>query len=187
MNIKKLIQAYDTHMNNVESRIITGGVPYIPGKNISEKLNYLRNNDEVRKFVFQKPRGNSDLSGILITEPTSKNVDISAIFMDGQGFENCYLEDLVGAFTVIAETGMISLNYDKNETSEILVETQFGIFKGLIEIENESAKNISIIPENDCKLVYKNSKLNVEKDNLDNLKSFITGLHVFMLDSEDNL
>lgn len=188
MNIKKIIQAYDTHMNNVESRVITGGVPYIPGKNINEKINYLRENlGELSKFVFQKPRGHSDLSGLLLTEPTSENAEIAAIFMDGNGYGNCYIEDLVGAFTVIVETGMVNVNYNTNERKEILLETQFGLFKGIIEIEDESAKSISIIHENDYKLIYKNNKLKAEEGNYTKLKSFITGMHMFVLDSEDSI
>ncbi|MDD2495578.1 MAG: proline racemase family protein [Tissierellia bacterium] len=188
MNIKKLIQTYDTHMNNVESRIITGGVPYLPGKNINEKLNYLRNDlDEIRKFIFQKPRGKCNLSGLLLTEPTSANSQIAAIFMDGEGYENCYIEDLVGAFTVICETGMVNINYDKGEKTEVLLETQFGLFKGIIDMEQESAKSICIVPENSNKLMYKDTKKIVEKDNYAKLKAFITGMHMFMLDSEDTL
>ena len=188
MNIKKIIQAYDTHMNNVESRVITGGVPYIPGKNINDKINFLRENSgKLRKFIFQKPRGHNGLSGLLLTEPTCKNADIAAIFMDGDGYENCYIEDLAGAFTVIAETGMINVNYNTNERREILLETQFGLFKGIIEFEDESAKSISIIPENDQELIYKNNKLKVERGNYAKLRPFITGMHMFLLDSDDSI
>lgn len=186
MNIKKLIQAYDTHINNIESRIITGGVPYLPGNNISEKLNYLRDNlDEISKFVFGKPRGKHNLSGMLLIEPTSTAAQVAAIFMDCEGYDNCYIEDLVGAFTVIAETGMVKT--DTNEKIEVVLETQFGLFKGIIQMEDESAKSISIIPENEYNLIYKNSKQKVEKENYENLKSFITGMHMFLLDSEDSI
>ena len=54
-------------------------------------------------------------------------------------------------------------------------------------MEQESAKSICIVPENSNKLMYKDTKKIVEKDNYAKLKAFITGMHMFMLDSEDTL
>lgn len=185
MNIKKMIQTYDTHINGVKSRIITGGVPYIPGKDIYEKANYLRDNmDQIRKFVFLKPRGDIDLSGVIITEPTSKNVDLAAIFMDGEGYENGNIEDLVGAFTVIAETGMIKMN---NGCNDINLETQFGIFNGLINFENESANIIKITCPKNFEVKIKEAKTSIKQEDIKDYRAFIIGMHMFLLDSDDKI
>lgn len=183
MNIKKIVQIYDTHMNNVKSRIATGGIPFIKGKDIFEKKDYFKNNmDEIRKFVLLKPRGSKDLSGIVITEPSSFDADLACIFMDTDGYEKCYIEDLVGAFTVIAETGMISIEH---ENISLKLETQFGIFEGKIIYQDESVKSISIMYHNDCIIKSKETNMLVEKEDTLEYKSFITGMSILMLDKED--
>lgn len=184
MNIKKIIQAYDTHSDGVQSRIITGGIPFIPGKDIFKKTDFLKKNmDDIRKFIFLKPRGNKNLSGLIVTEPTVKAAHLAAIFIDESGYDNCYSEDLVSAFTVIAETGMININ---NKTTELILETQFGLFKGIITYEDESVKNINIMCPKECVLRSKNNTP-IDGTIIIGCRAFITGMHMFLLDSEDKI
>lgn len=186
MNIKKIIQTYDTHINNVESRIVTGGVPFIPGKSVYEKANHLRDKmDDIRKFAFLKPRGNDNLSGMLITEPTSQHADLAAIFMDGEGYENCYIEDIIGAFTVIAETGMININ---QRNVEVNLETQFGVFNSAIKFEDESVKEINITCPCEFKIRNDKTKNLIEDSNtVKGSRAFISGMHMLFLDSDDKI
>lgn len=185
MNIKKIIQTYDTYMNGAESRVITGGIPYIPGKSVIEKTDYLINNmDEIRKFVLLEPRGKRNLSGAVITEPASPDTDLSVIFMDKEGYGNCYVEDLAGVLTVVAETGMADMSQN---VAEIKIGSQFGSFTGRIEFEDESAKSISITPHGDTHIKFKGNNAQTGNKSYVGLKSFITGLHVFLLDAKDSL
>ena len=45
MGFKRTIHAVDTHIGE-PMRVITGGVPNIPGNTVYEQMEYLRNHDD---------------------------------------------------------------------------------------------------------------------------------------------
>ena len=45
MGFKRMIQAIDTH-SGIPMRVITGGVPHIPGNSVLEKMRWLEANDD---------------------------------------------------------------------------------------------------------------------------------------------
>lgn len=57
MGFKRTIQAIDTHAGT-PMRVITGGVPHIPGSTVQEKMRWLEaNDDQLRQLVLREPRG----------------------------------------------------------------------------------------------------------------------------------
>lgn len=57
MGFKRTIHAVDTHAGT-PMRVITGGVPHIPGNSVYEKMKWLESNDDqLRKLMLREPRG----------------------------------------------------------------------------------------------------------------------------------
>ena len=57
MKLNKMISVIDTHTAGEAARLVTAGVPKIPGKDIVEKKQYLIDNlDDLRKSVMFEPR-----------------------------------------------------------------------------------------------------------------------------------
>lgn len=57
MAFKRMIHAVDTH-SRTPMRVITGGIPHIPGNSVYEKMRWLeRNDDGLRKLLLREPRG----------------------------------------------------------------------------------------------------------------------------------
>ena len=57
MAFKRMINAVDTHAGT-PMRVITGGVPHIPGNSVYEKMKWLEtNDDQLRKLMLREPRG----------------------------------------------------------------------------------------------------------------------------------
>ena len=53
MGFKRMIQAIDTHAGT-PMRVITGGVPHIPGNSVYEKMKWLEaNDDQLRKLMLR--------------------------------------------------------------------------------------------------------------------------------------
>ena len=64
MKLNKMISVIDTHTAGEAARLVTAGVPKIPGKDIVEKKQYLIDNlDDLRKSVMFEPRGHQDMFG----------------------------------------------------------------------------------------------------------------------------
>ena len=57
MAFKKMITAVDTNAGE-PMRVITGGVPHIPGSSVFEKMKWLETKeDELRLMMLREPRG----------------------------------------------------------------------------------------------------------------------------------
>lgn len=57
MGFKRTTNAVDTH-SGIPMRVITGGVPHIPGATVYEKMLWLEmNDDQLRKLMLREPRG----------------------------------------------------------------------------------------------------------------------------------
>lgn len=62
MSIKRMIQSVETHSGE-PMRVITGGVPYIPGNSVYEQMKWLEHNDDqLRKLMLREPRGYPSLA-----------------------------------------------------------------------------------------------------------------------------
>ena len=89
MKFIKSIHAVDSHTAGEATRVVVGGVPKIPGKNMPEKKQWLEDNlDYLRTAIMLEPRGHKDMFGSILTQPTVDEADYGIIFMDGGGYLN---------------------------------------------------------------------------------------------------
>ena len=67
MNFKKMLMAIDAHTEGNPERVVTGGIPPIPGKTMLEKSKYVRDNlDHLRTLLVYEPRGHSNMYASLV-------------------------------------------------------------------------------------------------------------------------
>lgn len=73
MSFKRVLNVVETH-DGEPMRVVTGGVPPIPGKTVYDKEEYLRlHNDSLRKFLLREPRGYPPLCCNVLVPPTDPN------------------------------------------------------------------------------------------------------------------
>ncbi|MGH4138530.1 proline racemase [Clostridium sp.] len=142
MKAMRMINAVDSHTMGEPTRIITGGVPVIPGNTMSEKKEYLENHlDYLRTAIMLEPRGHNDMFGSIITAPTMEEADLGIIFMDGGGYLNMCGHGSIGAATVVVETGMIPM---VEPYTYLTLEAPAGLVKAKVKVENKKVKEVSI-------------------------------------------
>ena len=67
MKLNKMISVIDTHTAGEAARLVTAGIPKIPGKDMVEKKQYfIEHLDDVRKSVMFEPRGHQDMFGAFL-------------------------------------------------------------------------------------------------------------------------
>jgi proline racemase len=138
----RMINAVDSHTMGEPTRIITGGVPVIPGNTMPEKKEYLEKHlDYLRTAIMLEPRGHNDMFGSIITAPTMPEADLGIIFMDGGGYLNMCGHGSIGAATVIVETGMIPM---VEPYTNLTLEAPAGLVKAKVKVENGRVKEVSI-------------------------------------------
>ena len=109
MAFKRMFQAVDTH-GGVPMRVVTGGVPNIPGKNVFEKMKWLEeNDDQLRQLLLREPRGYPPQCLNLIVPPADPSAAAGYIIMEQT--EYCLMSgwNTIAVATALLETGMLDI------------------------------------------------------------------------------
>jgi trans-L-3-hydroxyproline dehydratase len=81
------LETLDYHTAGEPLRIVTGGLPDIPGETMLAKRRFMQSNlDNVRKMLMLEPRGHADMYGAVITDPVTPDGDVGVLFMHNEGY-----------------------------------------------------------------------------------------------------
>jgi len=141
MRIGRVFSTIDTHTGGEPTRTIIGGLPYIPGKTVVDKMKYLRDHmDWVRTALMFEPRGHSVMSGVILTEPTHPEADIGVVFIETGGYLPMCGHDTIGVSTALVETGMVTV---EEPVTHIALDTPAGLTRVKVDVENGVAKAVT--------------------------------------------
>lgn len=142
MKFEKSIQAIDSHTMGEPTRIITAGIPKIPGDTMEQKRLYLEKKyDYIRTAVMHEPRGHSDMFGSILVDPISEKADYGIIFMDGGGYLKMCGHGSIGAATVLVETGMVDV---VEPVTNVVLESPAGLIKADVKVDNGKAGEVTL-------------------------------------------
>lgn len=111
MQAKRLFTTIDTHTGGEPLRIITGGIPPLPGATMLEKRAYVRQYlDEVRRVLMYEPRGHHGMYGCVITPPVHEDADFGVLFMHNEGFSTMCGHGVIAVVKAVLETGYLQLD-----------------------------------------------------------------------------
>ena len=118
------ITTIDAHTAGEPLRIITGGLPAIPGDTILAKRRYAREHlDRLRTALMWEPRGHADMYGCILTEPVTPDGDLGVLFLHNEGWSTMCGHGIIGLVKVGLETGLMEL---RDGASEIRIDTPAG-------------------------------------------------------------
>jgi proline racemase len=102
------LRTLDVHTAGEPLRIVTGGLPPIPGNTILEKRRYCRENlDHVRTALMWEPRGHADMYGCILTEPVTPDGTLGVLFLHNDGYSTMCGHAVIGLVTAAVETGFL--------------------------------------------------------------------------------
>ena len=108
MEFSRSISTIDAHAAGEPLRIVTGGVPRIPGATILEKRRWVRDElDDVRRALMWEPRGHADMYGCYVTEPVTAPADVGVIFMHNEGYSDMCGHGIIALATVLVAHAMV--------------------------------------------------------------------------------
>ena len=163
MKLNKMISVIDTHTAGEAARLVTAGIPKIPGKDMVEKKQYFIDHlDDVRKSVMFEPRGHQDMFGAFLLPPTKEEADFGLVFMDTGGYLNMCGHNTIAAVTAAVETGMVDVEEGATE-KEVVVETPAGLIYATAKLKDNGAKVKEVSFKNVESFLYKRDvELDVE-------------------------
>lgn len=106
-----VVSTVEMHTAGEPFRIITSGLPQIPGNTIIERRIWLKQNaDAFRTALMLEPRGHADMYGGYLTEPVSGQADLGIIFIHNEGYSDHCGHGVIALATAAVELGWVSLS-----------------------------------------------------------------------------
>ncbi len=82
-----IITTLDAHTAGEPLRIVTGGMPELPGATILARRRYMQEHyDHIRKALMWEPRGHYNMYGCILTPPVTPGADLGVLFMHAATF-----------------------------------------------------------------------------------------------------
>jgi proline racemase len=142
MNFTKIITAIDTHTEGNPERVVTGGIPSIPGETMLEKSKYARDNlDYLRTLLVHEPRGHSNMYAALLVPPTVEEADIGVLYLEPGGYVTMCGHGTIAICTVLIETGIIEA---REPEAEIVLDTPAGLVRARVAVKDGKAESVTI-------------------------------------------
>lgn len=142
MRARRLIPAVDAHCEGLPVRVVTGGVPPMPGETMEERRQwFIENSDDLRTLLMYEPRGHGSLSGAILQPPTRDDADWGVLFIEVTGVLPMCGAGTMAVATVLVETGMVEV---KEPYTTIRLDVPIGVITATVRVQDGRAESVTI-------------------------------------------
>ena len=139
MAFKRTINAVDTHAGT-PMRVVTGGIPNIPGKTVYDKMKWMEANDDgLRKLLLREPRGYPAHCCNIIVPPGHPEADAGYVIMEQIEYPVMSGGNTISVATVLLEMGLLPM---KEPVTELTLEAPAGLIRIIAECRNGKVKSV---------------------------------------------
>lgn len=125
MRADRMITAVEAHAEGEPGRVITGGVPNIPGNSVFEKMVWMQENaDDIRLLMLREPRGAPSICCNLLVPPCDPRADAGYIIMEQTEYPPMSGSNTICVVTVLLETGILPM---VEPVTELTLESAAGL------------------------------------------------------------
>lgn len=129
-----IITTIDAHAAGEPFRIITGGLPTLPGTTILERRRYLQEHlDHVRRTLMWEPRGHRDMYGCVLTSPVTPEADLGVLFMHNEGYSTMCGHGVIALVTTLLKTGVLPV---KGQHTPVNLDTPAGLVRATAHLDS---------------------------------------------------
>lgn len=140
MNFKRFFTTVETHSGE-PMRVVTSGVPNIPGNSVYEQMKWLeKNDDQVRMLMLREPRGYPPMCCNLLVPPKHPEADAGFIIMEQVEYPVMSGGNTISVATVLLETGMIPM---QEPITEFTLEAPAGLIRIKAECHNGKVTQVT--------------------------------------------
>ena len=129
-----VITTVDAHAAGEPLRIITGGLPELPGATMLERRRYmLQHFDHIRRALMWEPRGHRDMYGCVLTRPVSSEADLGVLFMHNEGYSTMCGHGVIALVTTLLEMGTLA---SKGRQTLVSLDTPAGLVRATAHFDD---------------------------------------------------
>jgi len=141
MKISNIITAIDLHACGEPGRVITGGVPDVPGATMFEKKVYLETKmDWLRKRMLREPRGYPAANCNLLLPPTRPEADAGFVIMEQVEYPPMSGTNTICVVTVLLGTGILPA---REPITKLTLDTPAGLVHVEAEIRDSQVVRVT--------------------------------------------
>jgi proline racemase len=127
MRFSRMITAVDVHACGEPGRVVTAGLPPIPGETMFAKMEHLRDHEDwLRKVMLREPRGYPALCCNVILPPTIAEADAGYVIMEQVEYPPMSGTNTICVTTALLETGILPM---RQPITELTLETPAGLVR----------------------------------------------------------
>ena len=141
MRSTKIINIISCHAEGEVGNVIVGGVPDPPGESILQKSNWIDQDQRLRKFVLNEPRGGVFKHINLLVPPKNKKASFGFIIMSPEHNAPMSGSNSICVATVLLDSGMIPI---KEPETTFFLEAPAGLIEVKAYCNNNKAEKIEI-------------------------------------------
>ncbi|MCU7645919.1 trans-3-hydroxy-L-proline dehydratase [Pseudomonas piscis] len=143
MRITRSINTVEVHTGGEPFRIVTCGLPRLPGKTIIERRAWLRDHaDDIRQALMFEPRGHADMYGGYLTEPVSPTADFGIIFLHNEGYSDHCGHGTIALATAAVELGWVERTAPRTRVG---IDAPCGFIEAFVEWDGQHAGSVRFI------------------------------------------
>ena len=137
----KYIHVVSAHAEGEVGDVIVKGVEVPPGETLWEMREWIANDDKLRCFMLNEPRGGVFRHVNLLVPPKNKNADAGFIIMEPADTPPMSGSNTMCVTTVLLEQGLIPMTEPQ---TDLILEVPAGLIKVRAYCENKKVKRIFI-------------------------------------------
>jgi proline racemase len=136
----RTIEVVETHAGT-PMRVVTGGVPDIPGDSVYEKMKWLEaNDDQLRKLLLREPRAYPPHCCNVLVPPSHPEASAGYIIMEQIEYPVMSGGNTISVVTVLLEEGILPM---QEPVTELVLEAPAGLIRVTAECRDGRVKNVT--------------------------------------------
>ncbi len=141
MNSSKTVHIISCHAEGEVGDVIVGGVNPPPGETLWEQRNYIAQDQTLRNFVLNEPRGGVFRHVNLLVPPKHPQADAAFIIMEPEDTPPMSGSNSICVSTVLLDSGIIPM---QEPVTEITLEAPGGLVRVRADCKNGKAERIVV-------------------------------------------
>jgi proline racemase len=122
-----VVRAVDYHTAGEPFRIVTDGVPDLPGESVGDRRARAIDSEAaqlIRQLLCFEPRGHADMYGCFVVPPDDAGADLGVLFWHKDGFSTACGHGTIALAAWAAETGVVTV--DPDGVTEVRIDVPSG-------------------------------------------------------------
>ena len=139
-----VVTTIDAHAAGEPLRIITGGLPELPGATILERRRFMQQHfDHFRRALMWEPRGHRDMYGCVLTQPVTPGADFGVLFMHNEGYSTMCGHGIIALVTTLFEMGALAVT---GQQTPVNLDTPAGLVRATAHFDSSGhVKHVSFL------------------------------------------